>query len=270
LLVPVWNCGITLTVYFVVVKTLASLRRLQNELEERVRQRTTALTNEMQERTRLEKEVLEISEREQRRIGHDLHDTLGQHLTGTALAAQVLEEKLTTRDRPEAADANKVVELVEEGISLSRKLAKGLHPFEMEADGLMRALEELVATSSELFKVSCRFECDSPVLIRDGATSAHLYRIAQEAVSNAVKHGKARNVVVQLEAVEDGIALRVRDDGIGLPDSLPEQRGMGLRIMAHRASIIGATFAAQRANSGGTVVACLVRHKGESEKGPHE
>jgi signal transduction histidine kinase len=270
LLVPIWNSGIALAVYFVVVKTLTSLRRLQNELEERVRLRTAALTNEMQERARLEKEVLEISEREQRRIGHDLHDSLGQHLTGTALAAQVLEEKLTTRGQPEAADANKVVELVEEGILLSRKLAQGLHPFEMEPDGLMRALEELVATSSELFKVSCRFECDSPVLVHDGATSAHLYRIAQEAVSNAVKHGKAKNVVVQLEAVDDGMALRVRDDGIGLPDSLPEKRGLGLRIMAHRASIIGATFAARREDSGGTIVACLLRHKDDSEKGPRE
>src|SRR5271165_1988590 len=112
----------------------------------------------MAERERLERELLEISEREQRRIGHDLHDSLCQHLTGAALAGQVLEEKLAARRLPEAGDASKVVELVEEGISLSRKLAKGLHPIEMEAEGLMQALEELVATSTELFKVSCRFE----------------------------------------------------------------------------------------------------------------
>src|SRR5579862_8295530 len=162
-LVPWWNASIVLTSYFVVVVLLTKLRNLYGELETRVRQRTTALTEEMIERERVERELLEISEREQRRIGHDLHDSLGQHLTGAALAGQVLEEKLTTRGLPEAVDANKVVELVEEGITLSRKLANGLYPIEMEADGLMQALEELAAISSELFKVSCRFDCDSPV-----------------------------------------------------------------------------------------------------------
>lgn len=261
-LVPWWNASIVLAFYFVVVALLTKLRNLYAELETRVRQRTMALTDEMAERERVERELLEISEREQRRIGHDLHDSLGQHLTGVALAGQVLEEKLSTRGLPEAADANKVVELVEEGISLSRKLAKGLHPIEMEADGLMLALEELAAISSDLFKINCRFDCDSPVLIRDPATSGHLYRIAQEAISNAVKHGKAKNISVELETLDDGIALRVKDDGAGLPDPLPKTAGMGLRIMAHRASMIGATFHARRDESGGTLVLCEMRQKG--------
>lgn len=260
-LVPWWNASIVLTSYLVVVLLLTKLRNLYAEMESRVRQRTMALTDEMAERERAERELLEISEREQRRIGHDLHDSLGQHLTGAALAGQVLEEKLSTRGLPEAADANKVVELVEEGITLSRKLAKGLHPIEMEADGLMQALEELAAISSDLFKISCRFDCDSPVLIRDTATSGHLYRIAQEAVSNAVKHGRAKNISVQLETLDDGIALRVKDDGIGLPDELPKSAGMGLRIMAHRASMIGGEFLAKREDYGGTVVSCVVRYK---------
>lgn len=213
-----WNASIILVFYLVVVWLLARLRAVYKEMEERVRQRTAALTEEMAERERLERELLEISEREQRRIGHDLHDSLCQHLTGAALAGQVLGEKLTARNLPEANDAGKVVELVEEGIALSRKLAKGLHPIEMEADGLMQALEELAATNAELFKVSCTFECDSPVLIRDPAVSGHLYRITQEAVSNAVKHGKAKNISVALETIDDGISLRVKDDGIGLPE----------------------------------------------------
>jgi len=260
-LVPWWNASILLAFYVVVVWLLAKLRTFHGELEAEVKQRTAALTNEMADRERLERELLEVSEREQRRIGYDLHDSLGQHLTGAALAGQVLEEKLATRGLAEAADANKVVELVEEGIALSRKLAKGLHPIEMEAEGLMQALEELAATSSELLKVSCRFECDSPVLIRDTGTSMHLYRIAQEAISNAVKHGKARNIIIYLEALDDGIALRVKDDGTGLPDSLPKNAGMGLRIMAHRASIVGATFQARRDDPDGTMVSCMVRHK---------
>jgi signal transduction histidine kinase len=258
LLVPVWNASIVLAFYLVVVWLLARLRSLYKELEARVKQRTAALTDEMAERERLERELLEISEREQRRIGHDLHDSLCQHLTGAALAGQVLEEKLAAQNRPETRDANKVVELVEEGIALSRKLAKGLHPIEMEADGLMQALGELAETSSELFKVGCRFECDSPVLIHAAATSGHLYRIAQESISNAIKHGKAKNIVIQLEALDEGIALHVRDDGLGLPELPPKNAGMGLRIMAHRAVMIGARFTARRGDSGGTVVSCML------------
>jgi len=245
---------------------LAKLRALYGELEARVQQRTAALTDEMADRQRLERELLDVSEREQRRIGHDLHDSLGQHLTGAALAVQVLEEKLTIGGFAEAADASKAVELVEQGILLSRKLAKGLHPIEMEADGLMHALEELATTSSDLFKISCSFECDSPVLIRDASTSAHMYRIAQEAISNAVKHGKARNVVIQLESLDDGITLRVRDDGLGLPEVPPKTEGMGLRIMAHRARMIGASFIAQRDKSGGTTVDCVLAHRDNSEE----
>jgi transporter family protein len=111
-----------------------------------VRQRTRALTEEITERERLERELLEISEREQRRISQDLHDSLCQHLTGTTLAGQVLEEKLAVLNLPLAADAGNMVELVEQGIDLSRKLAKGLYPVEMAADGLMLALEEYAAT----------------------------------------------------------------------------------------------------------------------------
>jgi signal transduction histidine kinase len=265
-LVPLWNASIMLTFYFVVVWLLVKLRAFYTELETRVKQRTLALTQEMAERERVERELLEISEREQRRIGRDLHDSLGQHLTGVALAGQVLEEKLAARDLPEAADASQLVELIQEGIALSRKMAKGLHPVDMEADGLMQALEELATISSDLFRVSCRFECESPVIIRDAVTSGHLYRITQEALSNAVKHGKAKNIIVQLETLDDGIALRVKDDGVGLPDLGARGEGMGLRIMSHRASIIGGNFDAQRDPAGGTVVSCVVRYQSNSNQ----
>lgn len=265
-----WNESIVLAFYFVVVWLLTRIRQLTRGLEARVRERTTALTDEIAERERLERELLEISEREQRRIGHDLHDSLGQHLTGAALAAQVLEEKLAARGLPEAADASKLVSIVEEGIALSRKFAKGLHPIELEAEGLMQALEELALASSDLFKIACRFECDSPVLVRDGPASGHMYRIAQEAVSNAVKHGKARNIVILLETLDDGIALLVKDDGVGLPEPLPEKRGMGLRIMAHRAGMIGATFTARREGDRGTTISCVLRRGNAPGKGVRE
>ena len=271
-LVPWWNASILLAFYTVVVMLLANLRSLYEGLEAQVRQRTATLTQEIADRERLERELLEVSEREQRRIGHDLHDSLGQHLTGAALAGQVLGVKLALRGLPEAQDANKVVELVEEGIGLTRKLAKGLHPIEMEASGLMQALEELAATSSELLKVSCRFECDSPVLVREPSTSMHLYRIAQEAISNAVKHGRARNLTLQLEPLEEGVALRIKDDGSGLPDPLTGDLGpgMGMRIMKHRARMIGASFEARRDPPGGTLVTCILRYPESFGRVSHE
>ncbi len=258
---PYWNASIVLVFYLVVVSLLIRLRTLHQELENRVQQRTAALTSEMAERQRLESELLEISEREQRRISHDLHDSLGQHLTGAALAGQVLEEKLSARRVAEAADARRIVDLLEDGIALSRNLAKGLDPIEISADGLMQALDDLAASTSEMFKMCCRFECDSPVLVRDAATSRHLYRITQEALTNAIKHGKAKNVIIRLEPLEDGLELEVRDDGAGLPMPLPSGSGMGMRIMAHRASMIGATFEARRNHSSGTTIACVLRHQ---------
>jgi signal transduction histidine kinase len=265
-LIPIWNALVLLTFYLIVVWLLANLRSLYHHLEAQVRQRTVALTDEMAERERLERELLEISEREQHRIGQDLHDGLCQHLTGATLAGQVLEEKLAALNLPLAADANKMVELVEEGINLSRRLAKGLYPVEMEADGLMLALEEFADTTSELFKVACRFECDSPVLIHDPATAGHLYRIAQEAIGNANKHGKARNILIRLEVGEDSTVLSIKDDGAGLPEPLPKKRGMGLRIMAHRSAIIGGAFNVRRDQTGGTLVTCELRAEPKSEK----
>jgi signal transduction histidine kinase len=255
-LIPIWNAAILLTFYLIVVWLLARLRTFHQNLEEQVQQRTVALTDEMAERERLERELLDISEREQRRIGQDLHDGLCQHLTGATLAGQVLEEKLAALKLSEAGDANKVVGIMEEAINLSRRLAKGLYPVEMEADGLMLALEEFASTSSELFKVACRFECDSPVLIHDPATAGHLYRIAQEAVGNAIKHGKAKNILIRLDANEANTILSIKDDGLGLPEPLPKNRGLGLRIMAHRASMIGGKFSARREKGGGTLATC--------------
>ncbi len=161
-LVPIWNALIVTVFYFSVVWLLTRLRSLHRDLEDRVRQRTKALTHEMAERQRLEEEILQVSERERRRIGHDLHDGLCQHLTATAMAGQVLEERLAAKSLPEAADADKVVGLVEEGIILARNLARGLYPVEMEAEGLMAAFQELAGTFAKGAKIQCSFECSRP------------------------------------------------------------------------------------------------------------
>jgi len=255
-LVPIWNGLISLTVYFVVVKILTSLRKLQNELEGRVRQRTTALTSEMLERARLEKEILEVSEREQRRIGHDLHDGICQHWAATAIAGQVLGEKLAAKSLPEAADAREVVRLVENGITLTRNLAHGIAPPEMESEGLVRALQEFAANISKMFKLNCVFECESPPLVEDTEAATHLYRVAQEAVNNAIRHGKPQQIIICLANQKNRVELTVEDDGCGLPDDWQKKRGLGTHIMAHRAAMIGGIFSIEPNPTGGTFVKC--------------
>ena len=256
LLVPIWNGLISLTVYFVVVKILTSLRKLQGELEARVRQRTTALTSEMQERARLEKEILEVSEREQRRIGHDLHDGVCQHWAATAIAGQVLGEKLAAKSLPEAADAREVVRLVENGITLTRNLAHGIAPPEMESEGLVRALQEFSANISKMFKINCLFECESPPLVEDSEAATHLYRITQEAVNNAIRHGKPRQINISLANRKGLVELTVEDDGGGLAEEWQKNHGLGTRIMAHRAAMIGGAFSIEPNPTGGTFVKC--------------
>lgn len=213
--------------------------------------------------------MLVVSEREQRRIGQDLHDGLCQHLTATALASQVLAEQLAALNLTQAEDARRIVELTEDGIALSRSLAKGLNPVEMQVDGLMQALNDFAETTSDLFKVTCKFECEYPVLINDPAAAVQLYWIAQEAVGNAVKHGIATNISINLEAHEEGGVLHVKDNGRGIPEPAPANGGMGLRIMAHRAKVIGATFDIRRGHHGGTTVTCAFPPNPKAEEAGH-
>ncbi len=254
-----WNAGVQFAVDLLVIWALTSLHALQRNLEIRARERAAILVVEIAERERLQRELLEISEREQRRIGQDLHDGLCQHLAGTALAAQVLSEKLASRSAGETRDAEGVVELVEQSIGLSHRIASGLHPVEMDPEGLMHALEQFVDTASHLYKVNCRFSARGKVLVDDSRTAEHLYRIAQEAVRNAVKHGGARTVTIQLFSIRGQPALVVKDNGRGYDPVKPSNSGMGLRIMRHRAHAIGAEFAIDPGETGGTVVSVVPR-----------
>lgn len=249
--VATWNGGVQLMSYVVVAWTISRVRTLQLELEQRVQERTAKLSA-------AQRDVLEISEREQRRIGQDLHDGLCQHLAATAFTCQALKDELVEQHMPQAEEAQKVLSLVKEAVVLSRQSAKGLHPVEMGADGLMEALEEFASTTSRLFGVSCLFECDSPVLIPEQAIAGHLFRIAQEATRNAINHGGASHIQIVLGHAEEGVELQVEDDGIGISKSTPTKKGMGLTIMKQRASIIGASFEVGDRQAGGTVVRCLV------------
>jgi signal transduction histidine kinase len=212
---------------------------------------------------RLQKELLETSEQMQRRIGYDLHDSLCQHLAGTALAGHVLGQKLASRSLPEAAEADRVVTLIEAAIDLTRTLARGLRPFEVQAGGLADNFQELAAGASDRFKVSCQFECHQPAPLVDANVATHLYRIAQEAITNAVRHGKARHINLRLDSANNKIVLTIIDDGTGLPENARDSNGLGLRIMAYRSSLIGAALSIERqSSSGGTRVTCTLASNG--------
>ena len=204
----------------------------------------------------MEKQIAEISDREQRRIGQDLHDNLCQHMVSIAFAAELLRDKLERKALAEATQAETIAEMVNEGISQARNLARGLYPVRLEVDGLASALEELAATAQARNNIACHFACDEQVLIHDEVAGNNLYRIAQEAVNNAIKHGRGKNISIGLGAVEDEVTLTVKDDGIGFPETLEAGSGMGLHIMNYRAKMIGAFLDIRRGAGGGTIVIC--------------
>ena len=221
----------------------------------------TGFIRDITERKRLEKEILEISERERRRIGHDLHDGLCQHLAGVEMMSQVLEQKLSARSRDAARRASEIAKNVREAISQTRSLARGLSPVTLESEGLMSALQELAESTGKIFGVSCRFDCDPPVSVADHAAATHLFRLAQEAVANAIKHGRAKRVSIQLTGDRGRVILKVDDDGAGFPAEIFKSKGMGLRIMQSRAGMMDGTLAIERNSAGGATVICSVPNR---------
>ena len=212
------------------------------------------------ERKQLEREIIEISNREQQRIGQDLHDGLGQELTGIELMCQALEQKLEAKSKTEAKQAGEIGQHIRDAVSHTRKLARGLSPVEFEANGLMSALHELAAHVQKLFRIECRFECAEPVLIRNNVFATHLYRIVQEAINNAIKHGKAGHILISLKPAGDRFALAVTDDGMGFSEETKKSGGIGLHIMKYRASVVDAALEVRSGVDGvGTEVTCIFR-----------
>ena len=194
----------------------------------------------------LEKAILDISAREQRRIGQDLHDGLGQHLTGIAFMAKVHEAKLAEQKRSKTDDAAKIVKLVNEAIHKTRELARGLLPVVSDSQGLMSALQLWAAEVEDLFGISCRFQCDTPVLIHDDTMATHLYHIAQEAVNNAIKHGRSAKDPDSAGSRPGRGTLVIKTMATGLRRTREGAQGMGLHIMNYRAGMIGGTLEVRR------------------------
>lgn len=218
----------------------------------------TGILRDITERRRLQSEVLRIAELSQQRIGRDLHDDLCQQLAGIEYLSQTLARRLGEARRPETAAAAEIARLIRSAVEYTRDLSHGMSPLSAEPGSLATGLEELAVRTARHFNLGVEFVCPHPVSVPDTEVATHLYRIAQEAVSNAIRHGKASQIRISLTAAETRIHLIVHDNGRGLPQRLPKKRGLGLRIMQYRSGIIGATLAVQREESGGTSVRCEV------------
>ena len=251
-----WNVGMAFTSFAIFAGMLSKLRTLVRELDRRVLERTAALQREVAERQRLDREIAQVADRERHRLGQELHDSLGQHLTGTALVAQVLKEKLALKAALETAEAEKLVRYVEEGIDLTRNLARGFFSPELDADGLTVALHGLAENVTERFGIDCVFEGEESIRVPDSAIATQLYRIAQEAVANSVKHAAAQRITIRLGMSSSELLLAISDDGIGFPDRLPRSEGLGLQLMRHGASLAGASFDVRRNGQRGTLITC--------------
>lgn len=214
----------------------------------------TMIVTDITERKRLERDILEVSELERERIGQDLHDGLGQALTGIALLSKGLQHKLSTRPTGDVVDAKHIEDLINQAIEQTRGLARGLMPIGLESHGLQAALEELSSSVDNIYGVSCHFQGPSIDLERSDAR--HLFRIAQEAVNNAIRHGKSTEIRILLEDEPNGRRLAIEDNGVGLPETVDPGNGMGLRLMNYRASMIGGSLEIRRKANGGTVVDC--------------
>jgi len=215
------------------------------------------IIRDITEQRTLEQRILAIIDEERQQVGQDLHDNLGQHLTGIALISKALEQKLANRKSIEISDVGKIVTSVNQAIEIARSLARGLCPVDLSSDGLITSLKEMASNVTSLYGIPCIFHCRRPVHIENSVVAVNLYRIAQEAINNAVKHGKAQHIDIGLQARNERVTLLVKNDGIDFPEKSDRGSGMGLRIMRHRAGMIGAALNIKRNQRGGTIVSCV-------------
>jgi len=252
------------------IRAEEEILRLNAELEIRVQRRTAdlKLTNaklqaSISERKRLEHELLEITERERRRIGLDLHDDLGQKLSGIALMTKGLELKLAREKSKSTKDATHILKLVQETMSHTSSLARDLTRLDLTEGDLRDALKSLALRVNQLFGITCRFKSKDPVPALESSVISQIYKIAQEAVTNAIKHAKASKVSIHLTAQPEGLVLMVENNGRPFPDLTVHPTGLGLKIMNYRASLIGASLEVKGLGSNGTLVTCTIPTDGK-------
>jgi PAS domain S-box-containing protein len=212
----------------------------------------------------LEKEVLDISERERVKIGYELHDDLGQHLIGIDVMTKVLKNKLKSSLPDDALYAGEINQLVKEAIVKTRRLARGLCPVHLVSHGLESSLEELAVSTSSIFSITCAFNCPRHIPIKDNTLATHLYYIAKESIHNAIEHGKASKITIDLLNNSGVVSLSILDNGIGIKDTT-KALGIGIRIMHYRSRMIGASLKIESDPGGGTLVTCTFKSGKDNE-----
>jgi PAS domain S-box-containing protein len=232
----------------------AELAATRDSLEKRVQERTAELHLERSERQRLEMEILATKDEERRRFSQDLHDGLGQLLTGTLFHALALERDLATQASPHAERLSKLVELMNAALNATHDVARGVDPVSPCREGLATALQALAASLNDDRVMRCIFACDEPVLIYDRARATHLFRLAQQAATNAIKHSHGSRIMIRLQNCSTYGMLTIEDDGDGLPD--PPTRGRGLDLIEYRARLIGGELEIKGAPGCGTSIQC--------------
>lgn len=220
------------------------------------------------QRERLEADLLEVSERERRHIGHDLHDGLGQRLTALSLVSHALGEQIKQGVGGRDVDLERILKIVQqmnvdlrEAIAETRRLARGLGPVALDSSDLSIALQGLAGSVCQEYGPRATFVSPEPIGVEDTSIAVHLYRIAQEALNNALKHSQGRTIVIALRRDHTHLELSVEDDGAGIPLDGTTNPGMGLRVMDYRARLIGATLEVGPRVGGGTIVLCKLPHK---------
>lgn len=223
------------------------------------RQAIISVGRDLRERRRLEQEILNVSEQERQRIGRDLHDDLGQMLSVATLTARMLERDMKAKKMQEAEKVRELTDMIQKAGEHSRTLSHGLVPFNVEQNGLDNALQELTHSVSQMYNIDIHYAGSQDILLNVNYMAVHLYRIAQEAINNAVKHGKATSIEVELSSSsKDHIILRVKDNGSGFIE--PEvSEGIGMRIMKFRANMIGGDLNIISEKDVGTEVMCWIR-----------
>ncbi|MDB6076108.1 MAG: hypothetical protein JWO89_3748 [Verrucomicrobiaceae bacterium] len=217
----------------------------------------TGIIRDLSDRKALEEKILSISEEEQSRIGQDIHDDLCQQLAAIGCLSKVVYQRLTANNNPEALQLAEITRLITRANTRAREMSRGLMPVVLDSAGLMAALADLASSTERIFRVSCPFHCDPPVQVDDNKIATQLYRIAQEAMANAIKHSRADRVEISLSLNDGLIEMFIRDNGIGIQDKKAEA-GMGLLTMTHRARMISGSLTIDRDRFGGTVVQCIV------------
>ncbi len=257
--IQLWNIGIVFSLFVIVIYLLHALNRALKGLEAKVEDRTSALRFEMEERKRLQHEILDLTERERQGFGQELHDIICQDLASIAIAGHLLVKKLRTKKMDEAENAQEIAHLVDQALNKTRSLAGGFFTAGFDVDGLAEALRKTARTAEEQNNIRCEIHWQENLIISNEDVVMHFFRIAQEAIRNAVKHAEPSRIQIDLRCESNHIKLTVEDDGKGISSiqkSQPDR--LGLRVMAYRASIIGGKLNIEKSSMGGTRIICAI------------